>query len=677
MGRRITPQSSQKNLTCALTAEDRAMFTKFKVSAALLDEAGIRRVTDGQARQFGIVRPAKHDVQGILFPYRDYATGEMITFRVRRDHPEMKDGKPDGKYLCPSNRARSLFIHPRSAAKLPDTNMPIVLVEAEKSALALTAWAERTKHELIPIAMGGCWGWSQDKKAVPALLDLCKSHQVYVWLDANVATNEHVQQAQDALVAELSMPAYACPEVMIASMPHLESVNGPDDLVALNGGDDLVLGVLADAVPADSLGEFSDDALALEFTKEYGADLRYVDKWGRWLSWDGACWRHDETLSVYDKARAICREAADHCGKKQTAQRIRAAQTVAAVERLARADRQHAATIQQWDADPWLLNTPSGVVDLRTGKLRPAARTDYATKITAVAPGGNCALWRKFLAEVTNGDKELQAFLQRMCGYSLTGSTRDRALFFLYGTGANGKSVFVSTISGLMNDYAKAAPIETFIASTTESHPTDLAGLQSARLVTATETEDGRRWAENKIKALTGGDRISARFMRCDFFEFFPQFKIAIQGNHRPGLRSVDEAIRSRMNLIPFAVTIPFAKRDSRLLEKLRAEWPGILAWAIEGCLAWQRFGLAPPKAVSAATETYLAAEDALGRWLEERTVKSANAKAGSSELFQAWRRWAEGAGEYVGSQKRFDSGIMKWPTSAVCSGPPLDRANS
>ena len=154
-------------------------------------------------------------------------------------------------------------------------------------------------------------------------------------------------------------------------------------------------------------------------------------------------------------------------------------------------------------------------------------------------------------------------------------------MFFAYGTGANGKSRFTDALAGLMGDYHTTAPIETFIASNVDRHPTDLAGLMGARLVTAVETEQGRRWAEAKIKTITGGDRVKARFMRQDFFEYVPQFKLLTVGNHKPGLRAVDEAMRRRMNLLPFVVTIPPAERDSQLGEKLRAEWPGILGWAI------------------------------------------------------------------------------------------------
>jgi P4 family phage/plasmid primase-like protien len=639
-----------------LTPADLAMFARLKIPVALVEAAGIRRVTDTAARQLGIRARAAQSLDGIVFPYCDPASGEMVTLRLRRDRPEMKDGKLEGKYLCPKGGARILYVLPQSASLLKNTGAPIVLVEAEKSVLALTAWAERTQNEVLPMAMGGCWGFSQNKEAIPAL-DWCNGHGVIVLLDANAATNPGVQAAQEALVGELRKPERKC-TVTAAALPQLDGVNGPDDLLALDSGDDLLAEVLDNATAPAALGAYSDDALALEFTKQHGDDLCYVASWGQWLQWNSRCWQCDGTLDVYSKARAVCRAAAEACGKKQTAQRIRSAQTVAAVERLAHADRQHAATVAQWDADPWLLNTPGGVVDLHTGKLRPATREDYCTKIISATPGGDCPIWRKFLADVTAGDKQLQSFLQRMCGYSLTGLTYEHALFFLYGTGANGKSVFLNTITGALGEYAKVAPIESFTASQNEGHPTDMAGLQGARLVTATETEDGRRWAESKLKSLTGGDKIAARFMRQDFFEFTPQFKLVVSGNHRPGLRSVDEAMRRRMNLVPFNVTIPAAKRDSRLAEKLRVEWPGILQWAVDGCLEWQRVGLRPPQAVTAATDAYMTAEDALGRWLDERTVKAANSRTASAELFQDWRRWAENAGEFVGPQKRFSQNL-------------------
>jgi putative DNA primase/helicase len=277
------------------------------------------------------------------------------------------------------------------------------------------------------------------------------------------------------------------------------------------------------------------------------------------------------------------------------------------------------------------------------------------TKMTSVSSKGECPRFLSFLDEVTGGDITLVDFLQRMFGYCITGSTREHALFFLYGTGANGKSVLLNTVAGILGDYHRTAPIETFTASAVDRHPTELACLQGRRLVTSIETEEGRRWAESRIKALTGGDKIAARYMRGDFFEYTPAFKLVIAGNHKPGLRTVDEAIRRRFHLVPFTVTIPEEKRDPELTDKLRDEWPGILAWMVEGALIWQEQGLRPPEAVTSATKAYLEAEDALSAWLEECCDRAdPSAWETNSALFGSWRCWAEKAGEHPGTMKRF-----------------------
>ena len=405
---------------------------------------------------------------------------------------------------------------------------------------------------------------------------------------------------------------------------------------------------------------FTDDELALQFAARHADDLRYVAAWGRWLRWDGMRWAFDDTLTAFDHARKVCREAAVECVDPQAASSIVSAQTVAAVERLAKADRVHAATVAQWDVDLWLLNTPGGIVDLRTGATRPGTPADYMTMITAVAPGGPCPLWHKFLDTVTGKDASLQKFLQVASGYALTGSTREQILLFLYGKGQNGKTVLIRTIGGVLGDYHKTAPMETFLDSINDRHPTELAGLRGARLVTAAETEQGRRWSETKIKTLTGGDEISARFMRQDFFTYVPQFLLMVYGNHKPGLRSVDDAMRRRLKLIPFATKISEAERDDDLPEKLQAEWPGILAWMIEGCLIWQREGLVTPRVVEAATQSYLAEEDAVGRWLDECCTKDPQVWEAVATLFASWSAWAARCGERTGSSKGFSQVLLE-----------------
>jgi putative DNA primase/helicase len=398
----------------------------------------------------------------------------------------------------------------------------------------------------------------------------------------------------------------------------------------------------------------SEEALALAFAERHAEKLRYVANWGKWLIWDGTCWRKDEIRQVFTLARDLTREIAPEARTPTERRRIASAKTRAAVVSLASEDRRLAATTEQWDADPWLLNTPDGVVDLHTGKLREHRAADYMTKQTAASPKGECPLWMKFLAEVTGGDNELQRYQQRMAGYCLTGVTVEQELYFFYGSGNNGKGVWVRAVSGVMHDYHRTTPIETFTVTKSEQHPTELAGLQGARLVTASETEEGRRWAEARIKRVTGGDKISARFMRQDFFEYFPQFKPLIDGNSMPSLRSVNKAIRRRFNRIPFAVTIPDDQVDIDLSEKLKAEWPGILAWAVEGCLEWQRIGMRPPKIVTDATESYLESEDVLGEWIDECCERDPNAWECTTPLYNSWKPWAHMREHFIGSEKVF-----------------------
>jgi putative DNA primase/helicase len=300
--------------------------------------------------------------------------------------------------------------------------------------------------------------------------------------------------------------------------------------------------------------------------------------------------------------------------------------------------------------------------DLRTGVDRPPDPRDYITKKTACrcAPAGTQhPLWTAFLDRITDRSAELQGFLQRYIGYCCTGFTTEHVFVFAYGTGANGKSTFVNTIAGILGDYATVADMSTFLASSSEKHPTDLAKLRGARLVVAQETQKGRRWDETKIKALTGGDKITARFMRQDFFDFVPKFKLLISGNHKPRLTSVDEAIRRRLVLVPFTVQIPLAERDKDLPNKLRPEWPAILRWMIDGCLEWQRFGLSPPAVVLEATKDYFDEQDTIQQWLDDCTEDGGEfAFSRTTELFASWKAWCEARNTKPGSERTLSEAL-------------------
>lgn len=397
--------------------------------------------------------------------------------------------------------------------------------------------------------------------------------------------------------------------------------------------------------------KITEDEVALDVVELYPG-YRWVNTWHRWKRWDGKVWLDDSTLQVYDQIRQHCRNISWSADNEVE---LRRAKFIAAVETLCRSDRRVAATVDQWDADQWILNTPDGIVDLRTADIGEHQPEAYCSMITGGSPGGDCPRWLSFLDDVTEGDQELVGFLQRVLGYCLTGQTTEHALFFLHGGGGNGKSTFLDTVTGIFGDYACNAPMETFVASHSDRHPTELAMLRGARLVTAVETEEGRRWAESRIKALTGGDAITARFMRADFFTFTPRFKLMVIGNHKPRLVCVDEAMRRRLYLIPFEACFKGERVVKDMPAKLKGEWPGILGWMIEGCLAWQAEGLNPPERVKAATADYFANQDTLAEWRRERCETGPGFWETPTRLFNSWRAYAKEAEYPVGMQSSFN----------------------
>jgi putative DNA primase/helicase len=360
--------------------------------------------------------------------------------------------------------------------------------------------------------------------------------------------------------------------------------------------------------------ELSEDSVARAFTEHRKHDLRFDHDIGRWFEWDGVRWREDHSDKVLEYARQHSRELSG--GQRSSC----SSGFARGVEKLAKGDRLHAVYHDIWDANRWQLGTPAGTVDLRTGQLNPPRREDYISKITSVAPkAGAPALWLKFLDEVTQSDEDLIRFLQQWMGYCLTGETREHALLFIYGPGGNGKSVFLNIMKRIIGDYGATASMETLVAAQYDRHPAELAALCSARFVTASETEAGRYFAEARLKQLTGSDPITARLMRQNPFTYIPEFKLMIAGNHAPKLLNADEAMRRRMNIVPF-IARP-AKPDKELERRLGEELGHILQWAIEGCLDWQQNGLVRPAVVEAATADYFAEQDVLGAWLDECCV--------------------------------------------------------
>ena len=310
--------------------------------------------------------------------------------------------------------------------------------------------------------------------------------------------------------------------------------------------------------------------------------------------------------------------------------------------------------MSELDADPWALNCANGIVDLRTGELRPHDPAEMHSKLVPIAfePTARAPHWERFLEQVFAEDAELVTFVKRFAGHSLSGDVREQLLVFAHGAGANGKSTMLGALRNLAGDYGLQLDPTVLTASQHDQHPTGLTDLRGARLVTTIETDAGRRLAEALVKMLTGGDPIRARRMRGDYFEFLPTHHLWLAGNHLPAIRGTDLGIWRRIALVPFDVTFEGERQDPDLPAKLDAEAHGILAWAIEGCLEWQQHGLQVPARVKAATASYRTSQDHLGRFIDERCVVEDTAYVTSRDLRAEYIEWCEAQGEKPWSAK-------------------------
>ena len=383
---------------------------------------------------------------------------------------------------------------------------------------------------------------------------------------------------------------------------------------------------------------------------QHGGDLIYCYLWNYWLIWNGIRWQRDHTGERYRWAKATVRhiyaeayQAADsdrrddllaHAARSEAAPRLKALVELAEF---------HLPVLPAaFDQQPLLLNVANGTVDLHTGIFHEPQREDLLTQLAPVVydPDATCPRWEAFLMRIMGDNVELVAFLQRAAGYALTGDTREEVIFILYGTGANGKSTFLEVLRALLGDYARQADFTTFLARRSDGVRNDVARLAGARFVTAVEAASGRRLDEALVKQLTGRDRVAARFLYQEYFEYAPEFKLFLATNHKPVIRGADEGTWRRIRLIPFAVTIPAAQQDRTLRATLKEELPGILNWAIQGCLTWQRDGLGEPEAVQQATAAYRTEMDILADFLEACCVPDPDAFITSRDLYEAYQAW-------------------------------------
>ena len=401
---------------------------------------------------------------------------------------------------------------------------------------------------------------------------------------------------------------------------------------------------------------------ALRLLDAHGARLRYCPEIKAWLVWNGAAWTWSADGSKVREAAAhlsktIYREGLSHIADAEYfvswAKHSQKKSTIAAAVALLSDTASLRVPVATIDADQFIAGFDQArqVIDLATGTARAATQSDYVTKAIGSATIGNASealRWRQFLNEVFDGDLELIDWIQRFCGYMLTGSTREHIFLFAFGLGANGKSVFIELLNHIMGDYARAITSATLSDTkrAAGSATTDLASLLGARMALCSETEDNTPLAESLVKSLVSGDTMSVRKLYCEPFDATPNFKLVMAGNHKPIVRGNDYGLWRRVRLVPFNVTFSKEKRDPRLLDKLKAETPHILAWMVEGCLAWQERGLGDtPECVQAATDQYRADQDLIGQWLEDCTTQGGQGEAGNDAIYASYAAWSENSG--------------------------------
>lgn len=411
--------------------------------------------------------------------------------------------------------------------------------------------------------------------------------------------------------------------------------------------------------------DLTDLGNAERFALVMGKDCRWIPAWKKWLHWDGTRWNPDDreiTMRTVQTFVRYCRGMAGQMNDSKRRPEILAflarcegREKINATIELARA--RLATTPEALDKNPWIFNARNASIDLKTGEPNQPNREDLITKSGGVdyLVDAVCPRWERFLDQVMLGSPELIRFLLLFAGYCLTGLATEQVFAIWFGLGANGKSVLINVLLGVMGDYAREMPADLLLIRRNDAISNDVAALRGLRFVTCNESDAGGRLAESRLKQLTGGDAVTARFLYGEFFTFKPEFKLALRTNHRPSIRGTDHAVWRRIALVPFNYKVPEEQRNPHLAEELLAEeGPGILNWMIRGCLEWQREGLHRPAEVEAATSEYREAEDILGGFLAENTAPDRNARTPSSKLYSAYCTWAEGSRMHPMSQKRF-----------------------
>jgi P4 family phage/plasmid primase-like protien len=611
-------------------------------------------------------------------------SGEIENYQIKPNRPrviEHNGKKRVLKYELPANTTLCVVCPPteRQRESLKATEVPLFITES-----ALKADAGLSIG-LLTVGILGVDGWRAKNiydgvTTHPAWEEINLKRNVYFVHDSDSLENKRVRRA---IKRHRNWLAYKGATVKYIWLPPKAdgSKCGLDDFIGECKGRGLtdyeikaeLLKYAADEIPnddnpdsAESTFNVTDMGNAERFIHQHSRKVRYCEKLGGWFVWDGRRFRKDETGAVYrlaqETVRAIYGEASRTLEEEKrielgrwayTSERL---QRIEAMIRLASKQEIVAIMPDAFDKDPYLLNVNNGTIDLRKGVLKPHDPADLITKLVPVDydPDAEMRLVNEWLLEIMDGNQDMVSFLQRAVGYSLTGDTREQILLMCFGVGANGKSTFFGLVQDLLGDYATATSTSTLMVKRTESIPCDVAMLKGARFVAAAEAEAGQRIAESLVKQLTGGDVITARYLHSNPFTFRPTFRIWMAVNHKPVIRGTDVGIWRRIRLIPFTVVFPDHKQDKTLPEKLREELPGLLAWAVTGCLEWQKNGLGVPDEITKATGDYRDEMDVLGQFIDERCGVHDDLAVQSSVLFNAWSKWCEANGEFKGTNKSF-----------------------
>lgn len=412
---------------------------------------------------------------------------------------------------------------------------------------------------------------------------------------------------------------------------------------------------------------------AERMASRYGAVIRFCHPWKKWLVWNGQRWGTDDVGKVDVLAKQTIRRILDEAaGAFDTEERkalaswavkCETAGRVTSLMKLVRTEFKIPILPSFLDPDPWLFNCPNGTVNLKSGRMREHDRSDMITRMSPVEFDieAECPLWESTIDRIFNSDEDLISFVQRLFGICLTGDVSEQILPIFFGEGGNGKSTILNALLDIMGpDYAIAAPPGLLFTTKGDKHPTDKASLFGMRLVVDMESAESARLNEAVVKQLTGSDRISARRMREDFWTFNPTHKLIIGTNNQPAIQETKNAIWRRLKLVPFTVEIPESEQDGSLPEKLRAEYPGILAWCSRGCVDWVQGGLRTPSVVKAATAEYRAEEDALGSFIEDECITDSSVRCRASQLYQRYRKGLEGFGMVNLTQTAFGRAMAK-----------------